>query len=52
MKVEVTIKTTLEFDEVDDIEDAMNLLEEFSPDEIIEEANNKGCSIDISVKEM
>lgn len=48
MLVSVKLRTVLEFEDIDDIETAQDIiLEEMAPDEIIELAHNQGQAINI-----
>lgn len=50
MEVTVNLSTTLEFDSLEDFEDAVNIVMcDMSPDEIIELANNQGNPIKVDV---
>lgn len=52
MQVAVTIRTHLEFEDLEDINEAYELVaSEMSVDEIIELANNQGWSINVDVDE-
>jgi hypothetical protein len=52
MNIEVTIRTEVEFADLEDINDAYSILvDDMSPEEILELARNQGNSINIDVEE-
>lgn len=51
MRVSITLRTSLDFEDYNDINDIQSLIEsEMSPDEIIEFALNDGETINIDVE--
>lgn len=51
MRIAVTIRTFLEFEDLEDINEAQNFIDEMSADEILELANREGEAINIDIDE-
>ena len=52
MEIEVTLRTSLEFADLDDINDVQDIIyNDMSPDEILELAMNQGNTVNIDVEE-
>lgn len=50
MEIAVTLRTSLEFEDLDDVNNVQDIiLYEMSPEEIIEMAQNQGNSVNIDV---